>query len=456
LLRAQLCAQVSRLAEHAPDGGVTSRALATPLPIISRPALVAALLSKLEERILSLRAEGKMPLVSLRFDTRVVGVELDAQVVRIATADSPSGRTGLAYDLLIGADGADSVVRTALLSRPGVNYKQEWISGCAKVVQVPSAEVAAVDDQSVHIFPRYSGAAAAAAVAATSSTPALVGNDATPDASGAEASAPAEAVLTVSSRAPLAAVSAALHAPRATVRALRASADVVASTTPVHAGTIITVSWSADAPPDDLLRLKSGEDVTRWMRTHFPLVSPLFTPSAAAEFAAARPRLTRAVSLNQYHDPATRAVVLLGDAAHASAPSAGQGAAAALSDAALLARLLATHSDARDAAAAFSAAAVPDGHAVVQLASSFPALQPLSFPPWLRLLDRGREAACEALAGAVRAPPEPGAWSAPVCSRSVMSLLFASEEPYAAVLKRHRVFLAGVMLANGFRDGATF
>jgi 2-polyprenyl-6-methoxyphenol hydroxylase-like FAD-dependent oxidoreductase len=440
---------VTRLAEHTPDGGVTSRALATPLPIISRPALVAALLSKLEERILALRASGRMPMVSIRFDTRVVGVELDAQVVRIATADSPSGRTGLAYDLLVGADGTDSVVRTALLSRPGVNYKQEWISGCAKVLQVPAAEIAAVDTESIHMFPRYAGAAA--------SSSSHAGDDATTlQAPGAEENAPAEALLTVSSRAPLAAVSAALAAPRATVRALRASADVVVSTTPIHSGTIITVAWSADAPPDDLLRLKRAEDVTRWMRTHFPLVSPLFTPAAAAEFLAARPRHTRAVSLNQYHDAQTRAVVLLGDAAHACAPSAGQGAAAALSDAALLARLLAAHTDVRDAAVAFSAAAVPDGHAVVQLSSSLPALQPLSFAPWLRALDRGREAACEALAGSVSAPPAPSAWSAPVLSRSVLSLLFASEEPYEAVLKRHRVFLAGVMLANGFRDGAMF
>ncbi len=81
----QLCAHVSRIVEHAADGTVASRALAAPLAVISRAALVDALLAKLEERVQALRNAGHNPMVHVRFDTKVVGVELDSRVLRIIT-----------------------------------------------------------------------------------------------------------------------------------------------------------------------------------------------------------------------------------------------------------------------------------------------------------------------------------------------------------------------------------
>jgi hypothetical protein len=71
--------------EHAADGTVASRALAAPLAVISRAALVDVLLAKLEERVQALRNAGHNPMVHVRFDTKVVGVELDSRVLRIIT-----------------------------------------------------------------------------------------------------------------------------------------------------------------------------------------------------------------------------------------------------------------------------------------------------------------------------------------------------------------------------------
>jgi 2-polyprenyl-6-methoxyphenol hydroxylase-like FAD-dependent oxidoreductase len=362
--------------------------------------------------------------------------------------ESPGGRTGVAYDLLVGADGMSSTVRDALASRPGCNFKQEWLSSCSKFVAVPAADLGAFDVEALHLFPR-----------------AGVKLEPKPEPAAAVVPAPSE-MLSVSSRGPLALVSTALSSPRETLHAvgaaasaLVAAADVVVSAMPIATGAIVSVSWSTDAPPVDLAQLDSPQEAQRWMQRYCPALAPAFTDAVAATFAAQRHSYARAISMNKYFDSVTRAVVLMGDAAHAAAPAAGQSAAAALGDAVLLAQLLHTNADVRAAAEAYNAAAVPQGHAVVQLSSALPMLMPLSFVPLLRVVDRGREALCDKLASSQRvvaAPPAPGAWTAPLLSRSVLELLFDSEEPFTDVLRRHRPYVAAMMFVNRFRDGAIF
>ena len=75
--------------------------------------------------------------------------------------------------------------------------------------------------------------------------------------------------------------------------------------------------------------------------------------------------LTDLASIPKWH---TKRVCLVGDAAHATSPSAGQGASLALEDAVVLARQMATHGDQPQAVAAFETHRRPRVASLIQLA----------------------------------------------------------------------------------------
>jgi 2-polyprenyl-6-methoxyphenol hydroxylase-like FAD-dependent oxidoreductase len=225
--------------------------------------------------------------------------------------------------------------------------------------------------------------------------------------------------------------------------------DSVASVTPVHDGFIVELAWSVEAPPTPLAQPKMPrERLLDFVELRFPMLSTVF---AEARELQPSPQASRAIYLNTYCDPRHRSVVVIGDAAHSSAPSAGQGTAAALSDAAALARLLSEKANLREAVEAFSKAAVPQGHALVRLSSSLPPFMPLSYAPWMRRLERrGWDA------WAVLLDKLPAKLAARLRCETLVDALFGSFEPYSDVQARFHLLLSAAMLLNGYRDGAVF
>jgi 2-polyprenyl-6-methoxyphenol hydroxylase-like FAD-dependent oxidoreductase len=248
----------------------------------------------------------------------------------------------------------------------------------------------------------------------------------------------------------LALAASAVFQPRAALRYVMSVPDSVASVTPIHDGFIIELAWSAEAPPVQLAqpKLVPRDKLLDFVTLRFPMLAMVI--EEARELAPS-PQATRAIYLNTYCDPRHRSVIVIGDAAHAAAPSAGQATAAALSDAAALGRLLSEKADLREAVAMFSDAAVPQGHALVRLSSSLPAYMPLSFPPWMRSLERHGRDAWALLLNAL--PPK---LAARLRGETLEDALFGSFEPYTDVQKRFSVLFSAAMLLNGYRDGAVF
>ena len=246
------------------------------------------------------------------------------------------------------------------------------------------------------------------------------------------------------------AASAAFH-PQDTLRYLSTVPDSVASVTPVHDGYIVELAWSAEAPPAELAGGQPKlprETLLAFVAARFPLLS-LVIPEARE--LSPSPQASRAIYLNSYCDPRHRSVVLVGDAAHASAPSAGQNTAAALSDASALAGMLNAKADLREAVQLFNDAAVPQGHALVRLSSSLPAFMPLSFAPWVRLLERhGGDVWARILTTL------PARLAARLRHDSLVDALYGSFQPYTEVQARWSLYMSAAMLLNGYRDGAVF
>ena len=423
---APLCTHVSAMVEHAGDGTATRRTLPTPAAVVSRSALLAVMLSRLEARVLTLRAAGQNPLLRVRFGTRAIGVELDDWVLRLATTETPSA--GLAFDLLIGADGQDSAVRAGLISRPGINFKQHWNTRVARSFFVATGTGPdVVPGDSLHVMLPHGGIEPPA------------------EAKGAE-----RATVTDTRGVLAVAASAAFH-PQDTLRYLSTVPDSVASVTPVHDGYIVELAWSAEAPPAELAGGQPKlprETLLAFVAARFPLLS-LVIPEARE--LSPSPQASRAIYLNSYCDPRHRSVVLVGDAAHASAPSAGQNTAAALSDASALAGMLNAKADLREAVQLFNDAAVPQGHALVRLSSSLPAFMPLSFAPWVRLLERhGGDVWARILTTL------PARLAARLRHDSLVDALYGSFQPYTEVQARWSLYMSAAMLLNGYRDGAVF
>ena len=111
---------------------------------VSRGALRALMLARLEALLRtpspsegSARADAPPPpprpaVWRPMWQWRVSLIDLDASkvVLRRSTPAQPAAaapeQCEASFDLLVGADGAGSIVRGSLLSRPGFNYKQEW------------------------------------------------------------------------------------------------------------------------------------------------------------------------------------------------------------------------------------------------------------------------------------------------------------------------------------------
>eukprot|EP00850_Spirogloea_muscicola_P011483 SM000071S21107 [mRNA] locus=s71:401270:404624:+ [translate_table: standard] len=201
--------------------------------------------------------------------------------------------------------------------------------------------------------------------------------------------------------------------------------------------------WSPHEPPLEFLNSKSPKEAQAWLNERVPHLQ--FTEEAAWTLAKQTPRITTQVKCGRYHDTQGRAV-LMGDAAHATSPSLGQGCNSAFVDASVLARLLLGErvtettrvpedivpkadfveqpggvlSNLPSILERYSALQVPEGHAVVDMSCGSQALNSnLQFRQQIWTLLRAR--LCEYLPSLIAKP--------------IFALCGETNMPYKEVLK---------------------
>ncbi|GAQ81515.1 hypothetical protein KFL_000820230 [Klebsormidium nitens] len=130
------------------------------------------------------------------------------------------------------------------------------------------------------------------------------------------------------------------------------------------------IGWTSHEKPPEWHACTTAEDAKAYLDRAYPWLN---IPLKSAE-ALLKQRVNTSMQLkcSVYHDTEGRAV-LIGDAAHATSPTLGQGCNTALEDAATLASLLLeteTVSELPDALESYSGLRVPEGHALVDVAES--------------------------------------------------------------------------------------
>lgn len=325
-----------------------------PSLLINRAMLCSGLLDGFED---------KAVVPDIRFKTAVDTVDLEAKTVTAVSEDGK--KETIPYDLLVGADGVNSAVRTAVLAKSSsdMTYTSCALNGTLRVIHQKVPE--ALDPLSVH---------------------AMSGSFKT-DADTSESLS----LFWVPER-------------NATTGEPQAS---------------ILVSWNPR--PSTLLSLDDPARVQEYMNRAFPKLEGGITLEAAEQFLTQRSSTNFVNKCSRYHD-SDGAVVFMGDAAHSTGGSAGQGANSALLDAKVLGELLISSSLTLPALLeSFSEQRVPEGHALLDLAIN---QSPKS--PFLRvvfLLLNGLESLGHKLLPTIVSPP-------------TQNLITQSDLPFAEIRRR--------------------
>src|SRR5262249_20421696 len=106
---------------------------------------------------LLLEAAEAMPNVTVTFDSRCAGVDLETGECTFEDAETGDGRR-VAADLVVGADGAYSEVRSALQKTDRFEYEQSYLPHGYKELAIPPAEGGGfrMERGALHIWPRAS------------------------------------------------------------------------------------------------------------------------------------------------------------------------------------------------------------------------------------------------------------------------------------------------------------
>lgn len=98
-------------------------------------------------------AAAECPGIELRFNTRCLDVDIAAGSV--ALRDEQSGRDySEGFEVLLGADGAGSAVRTALVARDLVGAREQPLDHDYKELIIPPSDGYAFEPRALHIWPR--------------------------------------------------------------------------------------------------------------------------------------------------------------------------------------------------------------------------------------------------------------------------------------------------------------
>jgi kynurenine 3-monooxygenase len=103
--------------------------------------------------VLLVEAAAAEARVKLHFDARLVSVAADSGEM---TLDTPTGRRSVTHDVVIGADGAYSAARDAIVRRDRADFRQEHLPWGYKELTIGAAASGrfALDPGALHIWPR--------------------------------------------------------------------------------------------------------------------------------------------------------------------------------------------------------------------------------------------------------------------------------------------------------------
>lgn len=133
---------------HAPDGQTTFQAY-------GRRGQAINSISRADLNLALLEAADELPGVTLRFGRRCVGIEPASATVATVAGEDPA-ETRHAGDLVVGADGAFSVVRQQLQRRERFDHALAWLAHGYKELVIPPSPSGQfqLDPTALHIWPR--------------------------------------------------------------------------------------------------------------------------------------------------------------------------------------------------------------------------------------------------------------------------------------------------------------
>jgi kynurenine 3-monooxygenase len=141
---------------HAKNGKSRTRQRKKPLITLDRNELVIVLLEKLVEFSENHR-------LKVYFNHRCTRVNLEEKTVIFASKSEQdktvqSSEVTVNYDVLVGADGARSMVRTSLLNTPMFEYQQKYVANDYKSIFISTAHSdEALDPQKIHAWQLQDG-----------------------------------------------------------------------------------------------------------------------------------------------------------------------------------------------------------------------------------------------------------------------------------------------------------
>ncbi|XP_024515596.1 uncharacterized protein LOC112340800 [Selaginella moellendorffii] len=348
-----------------------------PSLLVNQRSLAAVLVKELQKRY-------SQKQVQVIYGARCVGVDFNSRAVEFRLKGDETMQ--VPYDLLVGADGARSVVREAFIRERGFDFQQVNTPYTFKVLHVPRP--AELSDDAVHSF-----------------------RVVTKKDSG-DCNCP--------------------------IRFFFEFAYVTGSTsinfgcfpTPGD-GMSVLLGWSPETEPKDLLQIQNAQELQSYVEKYMP---PLSVPLEAAEaFISQRPSSSMQVSCSRFYAEKGRAV-LIGDAAHAMSNALGQGCNSSLKDVDTFTRMLVEEGDVVSAMKRYSTQQVKEDHAAAYLSQN-------AFPEskWLRpayLLGNIVTAGLSKTPLSALIPP------------SIQSLCSETLIPYSEIVNRNKFWLKLVEVTN--------
>jgi kynurenine 3-monooxygenase len=353
---------------HRKDGKTQFLPRQKPILILDRRRLVVTLLKMLTQQYNSDRALRGSPWehrLKIHFDHQCKQVDFEAKTVTFEnTAVNSTGEVSVGYDLLIGADGAQSRVREQFLLTNQFELEKKDVPSAYKPIFLPAESATSLKAGYIHTWRGSDGI----------------------------------------------------------------SAILVHDIDGLMSG---TVNFPRENNP--IVNFSTKEQVWQFFGERFPKIAELL-PESEVEAFLNRPISTiLTIRCNHYHHGDS--VLLIGDAAHATSPSLGQGCNAAFEDVDFFDKLLDENSNnIAEALKQFTLRRKPDAHALVELSDyAFPLSGKLLFLEFFIKL---------------RTAQFMHQLFPRYFSPSLLQLLSETSIPYSEILNSHKGWISRVKQAN--------